>query len=141
MSPRRPAPFSDERALAGRQHTLGHFHPESISSMGNVANVLGDLGELRAARGERDYAHAWSLRYSVFFNRQVTPGFFIRAEMHEKAVALCRTHLGAEHRATLNCISNLANMLSDENEEASNALARRCACLLSWCQLVVALLY
>ena len=78
-----------ERALAMREKVLGAEHPVTASSLGNLANLLHDQGDLAGAR-----------------------------PLHERALAIWEKVLGAEHPDTALSLNNLAVLLQDQGDLA-----------------------
>jgi tetratricopeptide (TPR) repeat protein len=74
----------EEQALAGFRRVLGDDHPETLTSMNNLATSRYVLGDLDGAR-----------------------------DLHEQALAGRRRVLGDDHPDTLTSMSNLAAILAD----------------------------
>ena len=69
----------EEQALAGYRLVLGDDHPDTLTSMDNLAVTRGNLGDLDGAR-----------------------------ELHEQALTARRRVLGDDHPDTLTSMNNLA---------------------------------
>ena len=78
-----------ERALAIREKTLGPEHPDTATSLNNLAGLLSDQGDLAAAR-----------------------------PLYERALAIREKVLGPEHPDTATSLNNLAGLLSDQGDLA-----------------------
>ena len=76
-----------ERALAGKERALGADHPETLGTVGNLANVLMDQGKLDEAKA-----------------------------MYERALARYERALGADHPDTLAAVGNLALVLKKQGK-------------------------
>ena len=66
---------------------LGKEHPDTLTSMNNLANVLSDQGKYEEAE-----------------------------EMHRQVLAVKETVLGKEHPDTLTSMNNLAEVLSNQGK-------------------------
>jgi tetratricopeptide (TPR) repeat protein len=77
-----------ERSLSIRETCLGADHPDTATSLDNLAEVLHDQG------GDLDHARA----------------------LHERALAIREAHLGGEHPDTATSLSNLAHILADQGD-------------------------
>jgi tetratricopeptide (TPR) repeat protein len=66
---------------------LGKEHPDTLTSMNNLASVLSNQGKYEQAE-----------------------------EMHRQALRLRETVLGKEHPSTLTSMNNLASVLSDQGK-------------------------
>ena len=87
----------NERALAGRERTLGADHPDTLMTVGNLAIVL-------AKQGKLDEAQA----------------------MFEREKAGKERALGADHPNTLDTVNNLANVLKEQGKlDEAKALHER----------------
>ncbi len=75
------------RVLAINRQELGDEHPDTLTSMGNLASTLRSQGDLPGARA-----------------------------LQEQVLAISRRVLGDEHPNTLTSISNLAHMLGDQGD-------------------------
>jgi hypothetical protein len=71
-----------EEVLTGRQQLFGERHPDTLTSMNNLAATLGTLGDLVGARA-----------------------------LQERVLAVRREVLGERHPDTLTSMNNLANTL------------------------------
>jgi hypothetical protein len=71
-----------ERALAIRETVLGPDHPDTATSLSNLAGLLQVRGHFTAAR-----------------------------LLYERAVAICETALGPDHPDTATILHNLAGLL------------------------------
>jgi len=78
-----------ERQLEFRRRVLGPEHPDTLTSMSNLANTLGAQGEAARAR-----------------------------KLNEETLDIRRRVLGPEHPDTLTSMSNLANTLGTQGELA-----------------------
>ncbi len=78
-----------EQALAVRRSVLGDEHPDTLTSMNNLASALRAQGDLAGAR-----------------------------TLHEQELTICRRVLGEEHPDTLTSINNLANTLRAQGDLA-----------------------
>ncbi len=108
QQPRRPAPGQGdfagarplfERALAIHEKALGPEHPDTATSLNNLAVLLQDQGDLAGAR-----------------------------PLYERALAIYEKALGPEHPDTAMSMSNLARVLRDTGRpqrSASRCSARR----------------
>ena len=76
-----------QRALAGREKTLGLEHPDTLSSVNNLGILLSDKG---------DYAEA--------------------EEMHRRALTGREKVLGPNHPDTLSTINNLGSLLNAKGD-------------------------
>ena len=76
-------------ALAIREKALGPEHPDTATSLNNLADLLRDQGDFAGAR-----------------------------PLHERALAIRETALGPEHSATATSLNNLANLLRDQGDLA-----------------------
>jgi tetratricopeptide (TPR) repeat protein len=76
-----------ERALAIREKVLGAEHPETATSLGNLANLLQDQGDLAASR-----------------------------RLRERALAINEKALGPEHPNTATSLNNLASLLHEQGD-------------------------
>ena len=77
----------EERVLEARKRVLGEEHPDTLTSMNNLARTLADQG---------DYAGAWQLQ--------------------ERVLETQRRVLGEEHPNTLISMANLAATLSEQGD-------------------------
>ena len=88
----------NRQALERRKMVLGKEHPDTLTSVSNLALVLQDQGKYKAAEK---------------LNRQALEG--------------CETVLGKEHPNTLTSVGNLASVLQDQGKyEAAEELHQRC---------------
>ena len=78
-----------ERALAINEARLGADHPETATSLNNLALILADQGDLAGAR-----------------------------RLHERALSNREAHLGADHPTTAQSLSNLAVVLRAQGDLA-----------------------
>ena len=119
----------EEVALTVRRELLGEEHPNTLSSMNNLAYVLSDQGKNEQA--EEIHRQALRLRETVLgkehpstltsMNNLATvlsgQGKYEQAgEMHRQELRLRETILGKEHPHTLTSMSNLANVLRDQGK-------------------------
>ena len=72
-----------EKVLEARRRTLGDEHPDTLSSMNNLAETYRALGRMKEA-----------------------------AALHEKVLEASRRTLGDEHPHTLSSMNNLADDIS-----------------------------
>ncbi len=75
-----------EEALSVRRRVLGEDHPDTLTSMNNLANDLWALGDASGAR-----------------------------ELHEEALSIRRRVLGEEHPSTLSSLHNLCVTLDESD--------------------------
>ena len=118
-----------ERANAGREKTLGIDHPDTLRSLGDLAYILGEMGDLDSAekmhrkelefcernRGPDNHRTLASLESlaSIMMDRKRPR----EAEKMYRRVLKIRTEkLGAEHPDTLNSLSNVADALVELRE-------------------------
>ena len=85
-----------ERVLASDERTLGADHPDTLATVGNLAEVLRQQGKLDEAKA-----------------------------MYERALAGQERALGADHPDTLSTVNNLAFLLGDGLGDAAGAAALR----------------
>ena len=78
-----------ERALAIREKALGPEHPDTATSLNDLAQLLGDQGDLAGAR-----------------------------PLFERALAISEKVLGAEHPYTATSLRNLARLLQEQGDLA-----------------------
>jgi tetratricopeptide (TPR) repeat protein len=76
-----------DRPQDGSRNVLGHEHPETLSSMNNLAGELGRQGKYEVAE-----------------------------KMHRRVLELSEKVLGPEHPNTLSCINNLAEVLVSQGK-------------------------
>jgi tetratricopeptide (TPR) repeat protein len=76
-----------EQGVATAEQMLGSEHPDTATSLNNLARLLHDQGDLAGAR-----------------------------PLLERALAINAKALGAEHRRTANSLNNLAFLLKDQND-------------------------
>jgi tetratricopeptide (TPR) repeat protein len=81
-----------ERALAIYEQVLGPEHPETASSLNNLARLLEAQGDLAGAR-----------------------------PLFERALTIEEQVLGPEHPETANSLANLASLLFDQDDLAAAA--------------------
>jgi tetratricopeptide (TPR) repeat protein len=119
----------EEEALAIRRELLGKEHPNTLSSMNNLAYVLSDQGKYEQA--EEIHRQVLRLREIVLGKEHLSTltsmnnlaavlsgqGKYEQAgEMHGQELRLSETILGKEHPHTLTSMSNLANVLRDQGK-------------------------
>jgi hypothetical protein len=75
------------RTLGLRETVLGKEHPDTLTTMNNLANVLSDQGKYEQAE-----------------------------EMHRQTLGLRETVLGKEHPFTLISMNNLVTVLSHQDK-------------------------
>jgi tetratricopeptide (TPR) repeat protein len=86
-----------ERAVRIREARLGADHPDTAASLGNLANVLHDQGDLDGARA-----------------------------LHERALSVREARLGGDHPDTARSLNNLAVLLHDQGDlQGARALLER----------------
>ena len=73
-----------QRANAGRVRTLGPDHPDTLRCMGDLAYILGEMGDLDSAE-----------------------------KMHRKELEFCEKHRGADNHRTLASLESLASVMMD----------------------------
>ena len=78
-----------ERALAIREKALGAEHPDTSTSLNNLAGLLGSQGDYAAAK-----------------------------PLYERALAIREKALGAQHPATGTNLNNLAHLLASQGDYA-----------------------
>src|ERR1700722_368582 len=115
----------EEDALNVRQELLGREHPDTLTSMSNLAEVLSDQGQYEQA--EEMHRQALGLRETVLGHEHPSTltsmnnlagglsrqGKYDQAEeMHRQALRLRQRVLGKEHPHTLESMDNLAETLS-----------------------------
>jgi tetratricopeptide (TPR) repeat protein len=120
-----------ELALATREKVLGPEHPDTATSVNNLARLLRDQGDLAGAQQlfERaltirekvlDPEHpdtAWSLNNLAVLRQ--TQGDFAGAQpLFERALTIREKALGPEHPDTATSLNNLAQLLRDRNDLA-----------------------
>ncbi len=119
----------NERALAIRETPLGADHPDTASSLNNLALLLQDQGDLVGARplhqralairetalGPDHPATAMSLNnLAMLFKNQ---GDLTAARpLYERALAIHATALGADHPDTATSLNNLAVLLEAQGD-------------------------
>jgi tetratricopeptide (TPR) repeat protein len=124
------APFY-ERAVAIREETLGSGHPETATSLGSLASLVTDLGDLTRAQQLQERALAirektlgpehpdvaLSLnQLAIIFRAQ---GDLPAARrLHERALAIRDKALGSEHPDTATSLNNLAVLIQDQGDLA-----------------------
>ena len=131
-----------ERALSIREQSLGPTHPDTASSLNNLAfylNETGDLAERAAARplfnralairekvlGSMHPNTATSLSNLALYLER-TGDLADRAaarSLHERALAICEQALGPTHPHTANSLNNLGCSLALSNDPTDRAAA------------------
>jgi predicted HTH transcriptional regulator/tetratricopeptide (TPR) repeat protein len=121
-----------ERALAISESILGSEHPDTASSLNNLALLLQAKGDYTAARPL--YEHALALRESVLgADHPDTAGslnnlaLLLQAQgeyaaarpLYERALAISEAVLGAEHPDTASSLNNLAFLLQAQGDYAA----------------------
>jgi tetratricopeptide (TPR) repeat protein len=121
-----------ERALAIYEARLGADHPETASSLNNLATVLADQGDLDGARTL--YERALSIRQARLGADHHDTGHslnnlatVLRAQgdlaaartLHERALAMYEARLGADHPTTAYSLSNLASVRRAQGDLAA----------------------
>ena len=125
-----------ERALAIREKALGPEHPDTATSLNNLAVLLQDQGDLAAARplferalairekalGPEHPDTATSLNnLAVLLQDQ---GDLAAARpLYERALAIREKALGPEHPDTATSLNNLAVLLQDQGDLRGGAAA------------------
>jgi tetratricopeptide (TPR) repeat protein len=116
----------EERALAARKRVLGEDHPDTLSSMNNLAETLRDLGELEGACrlheqalsgfkrvfGE-DHSDTLTSMNNLASTLRVLGDLKRACELHKQALAAFRRVLGDDHPKTLISIDSLAEVRRD----------------------------
>jgi tetratricopeptide (TPR) repeat protein len=120
-----------ERGAAEYRRILGEKHPDTLTSINNLALVLRNMGELTQARhlheqvlqlqrrvlGEKHRSTLTSMNNLALVLRDL--GELTQARhLHEQELEACRRVLGEEHPETLTSMSNLASLLRDMGELA-----------------------
>ncbi|KAK5674032.1 hypothetical protein LTS10_013212 [Elasticomyces elasticus] len=123
------AEIAHRQALSIREKVLGEEHPDTLTSMNNLAGVLGSQGKYEAA--ESMHRQALAIREKVLgaehpdtlmsMNNLAlvlgSQGKYEAAEsMHRQALAICEKVLGAEHPSTLTSMNNLALVLDRQGK-------------------------
>jgi tetratricopeptide (TPR) repeat protein len=119
----------EEEALTIRRGLLGKEHPNTLTSMNNLAEVLGNQGKYEQA----EEMHQQVLRlYERVLGKehpgtltsmnnlaevQSNQGKYEQAEeMHRQVLRLRETVLGKEHPSTLTSMNNLAGVLNNQGK-------------------------
>jgi tetratricopeptide (TPR) repeat protein len=120
-----------ERALAIREKVLGAEHPDTASSLNNLADPLLAQGDLAGAR--RLCERALAIDEKVLGAEHPTVatslnnlGYLLKAQgdlagarpLYERALAIREKVLGAEHPRTTTSLNNLANLLRAQGDLA-----------------------
>jgi tetratricopeptide (TPR) repeat protein len=123
------AEVMERESLEARDLVLGKEHPDTLRSMNNLANVLGDQGKYEQA--EEIYRQTLRLNETVLGKEHPDTlasmnnlaivlreqGKYEQAEeMHRQTLKLSETVLGKEHPDTLGSMNNLANVLGDQGK-------------------------
>ena len=121
-----------ERALAIREKVLGPEHPDTATSLNNLAGLLQAQGEFAAARPlfERALARekvlgpehpdtAMSLNNLAHLLHRAQGELAAARPLCERALAIHEKVLGPEHPATANSLNNLAGVLKDQGDLAA----------------------
>ncbi|HEY4025222.1 MAG TPA: helix-turn-helix transcriptional regulator [Candidatus Dormibacteraeota bacterium] len=121
-----------ERALSIRERALGADHPDTASTLSDLAGLLRERGELAAARPLHERALA--IRESTLgrdhldtSNSLNNLGFLLRDQgdpggarsLLERALAIRERVLGPEHHGTATILNNLALVLIDQCDLAA----------------------
>ena len=120
-----------ERALAMREEALGPDHPDTATSLNNLAGLLQIQGDLAAARllverslaisekvhGPEHPATATDLS-NLAHLLQVQGDLAGARPLCERALAIREKALGTKHPATANSLNNLAVLLDEEGDPA-----------------------
>jgi tetratricopeptide (TPR) repeat protein len=116
-------------ALAIRENVFGSEHPNTASSLNNLASVLQDLGDFAGAR--QLFERALAIRENVFGSEHPntasslnnlasvlrTEGHFAKARaLFERALAIYEKTHGPEHPETASSLNNLATVLNDQGD-------------------------
>jgi tetratricopeptide (TPR) repeat protein len=126
-------------ALSTRERVLGPEHPDTLTSMNNLAVVLRDQGKYKAAK--KMHRRALELREKVLGPEHPSTlasmnnlaevlrgqGKYEAAEkMHQQALELWEKVLGPEHPSTLTSMNNLAVVLRGQGKyKAAEEMHRR----------------
>jgi TolB-like protein/class 3 adenylate cyclase/Flp pilus assembly protein TadD len=118
-------------ALAIRESALGAEHPDTATSLNNLADLLRDQGDFAGARPlhqralairERVLGPAHPDTATSLNNLAIllkAKGDFAGARpLHERALAIRETALGPVHPDTATSLNNLANLLRDQGDFA-----------------------
>src|SRR6266498_2315988 len=120
-----------ERALAIRQKTLGAEHPDTPTSLDNLAYLYYEKGDY--AQAEPLYRRALAIREKTLGAEHpdtatvlndlallyCEKGDYAQAEpLYRRALAIRQKTLGAEHRGTAPVLNNLANLYRDKGDYA-----------------------
>ena len=120
-----------ERALAIREKVLGAEHPDTATSLNNLAALLQAQGDLAGARPL--YERALAIREKVLGAEHPDTAtslnnlaYLLQAQgdlagarpLHERALAIREKVLGAEHPDTATSLNNLANLLQAQGDLA-----------------------
>jgi hypothetical protein len=111
----------DEQALAGRRRTLGEDHPDTLTSMNNLAETRRALGDLDGARqrnqqilaglhrmlGE-DHPYVLASMSNLAATMRDLGDLDGARQLHEQILAGYRQALGDDHPDTLRSMNNLA---------------------------------
>jgi tetratricopeptide (TPR) repeat protein len=122
-----------ERVIEALRRILGEEHPDTLTSLGNLAGVLEALGDLEGARGLYEQVLQGSLRVlgeehlgtlramNNLASTLAAQGDLVGARaMFERAVEQSRRVLGKEHPGTLAAMGNLAKILDEQGHSAGS---------------------
>ena len=127
------------QALAGQQHVLGPGHPDVLTSMVNLSNWLGELGQHEAAVAMAQQGlwarlrvlgpeHPYTLTSMANLSTHLTHlgQREAAANMAGQALEARQRVLGREHPDTLTSMVNLSNQLAGlDQHEAAADMARQ----------------
>ena len=123
------ARVAETQALQVARQVLGEEHPDTLSSMNNLAETLREQGDLGAARalheqvlsihrrvlGE-EHPDTPRLMNNLALTLCAQGALGAARALHEQALPICRRVLGEEHPATLTSVNNLAETVRAQGD-------------------------
>ncbi len=109
------------RALEIRERVLGPEHPDTLTSMTNLADLLWRNAELRAAERNRNT----TFRRLAEWCSPLKGDFEDAAVLFRRALDASQRALGPEHPQTLASLHNLAVLLLSKGDAGTEELCRR----------------
>jgi tetratricopeptide (TPR) repeat protein len=120
-----------ERALAGKEKTLGAEHTSTLDTVNNLGNLYGEQGKLAKAelmyeRALAGYEKAFGVEHTSTLNIVNNLGGLYRVRgklakaepMSERALEGKEKALGVEHTSTLSAVNNLGNLYKEQGKLA-----------------------